>query len=649
MPLSLTLFVTSVLISQPAISPIRQEAAPQEGEAKLIFSATAITAPEDRASSLRLSHIWSRIGAPEPRYVHVPNAVALKRLGFHGLDGFVRWSEVEPIKRDQDPYLFISDACVELATTTGLKPALFLITSPFASSPQWFRDSRQAKLYACLQHNRSTPTLSIWNDLLRGHIDRQIQHVTGRYAENLDLLVLGPAGSYGETAYPSGGGFRMSDSYHQGVHWWCFQPEAREDFRNWLIERHGSVGDVASEWVGDVTGTASIATSPHNFVMLPGEEGYEQYFADAQGLPSNIQRRFLDFARWYSQAMEEHAAFWLERARKHRPNGRIALFAAGNGHPMTGGNLARLVRLASQHRSEVRYWPPSQSPAVLFACASPLVAAAAQYDVPLSLDSSGAAVPSGLGAFLWFAAAYDIHDLATDVVLGAQGGGANEKASIGVEILQRHLREIPSASPRIEVALLTPESVLALEHGRLLEWQGLAARLRDVVDLHLLSESMIRDGALESESRLGIRFLISPPSTIPPSETVDRIAQFVAGGGVWIVPNRSLPPGTMEIVPNVIDEPVIKVGKGYIVPVVEPTGARGQRLSRDIALILKRRDFWEPLEWPSFDTDGVYVTDRADGTVLLFNTLPSRATVKLFGGKRTEELESEELRVVHGP
>ena len=608
-------------------------------EADIIFSASGLV-QADRVSELRLSHAWSTFGKPEPRYVYGPNGLALKRIGFDALDAFIHWSEVEPLARRFDRQYYIADAAIELATRTGLTPSVTLVAAPYISVPEWFRNGPQANFFSSLEHNRNTTTLSLWNPVLTGHYQRLIRGVCEHYGDALENLVLAPSGSYGETAFPSGGGLHLSPNFYQGRRWWCAQPEAREDFRQWLLERHGSLEAVSKSWAGDIRDATAIATAPHNFICLPDEDGFDQYFRDAEGLPAFMQSRFRDFSTWYARAMETHAEFWLQRAAQYRKQGRITLALAGDGHPQTGADLPRLVHLASRHGADVRYAPPGHLPGRIFALAGPVISAARHYGVELELDATGTSVPQGLRSFLWLAAVAPFKTLVSDAVFGSKKPEAVERATLAIDLIREHLTTVPTARPRIEVAVLMPESLLALDHRRLLAWQGFAARLRDVVDLEIFSESLVRDDALAS-----VRFLVSPPQALPDRDTLVQIEAFVNAGGVWIAPTESLPEAFLERLAQDPDNPVAAVESGYVVSV----DARPGRLVREVARVLQTQDAWQPLQWPSWQIDDVFVTVREDESLLLFNTGQRSASVTIPGATEPVLLNAQQLHVHREP
>ncbi len=638
MSFSIASLISLMLVAQPAApQPATGQvlsATPEEAE--LIFSASSLV-QIDRVSDLRLSHTWSTYGRPEPRYLYGPNGLALKRTGFDALDAFVHWSEVEPLARRFDQQFYISDAAIELATRTGLAPSVTLVAAPHISVPEWFRNGPQATFFSSLEHNRNTTTLSLWNPVLTGHYQRLVRGVCERYGDDLENLVLAPSGSYGETAYPSGGGLHLSPNFYQGRRWWCAQPEAREAFRKWLLERHGSLEAVSKAWAGDIRDATAIATAPHNYICLPAEDGYEQYFRDAAGLPPFMQNRFRDFSTWYARAMERHAEFWLQRARQYRKQGRVTLALAGDGHPQTGADLPRLVHLASQYHADVRYAPPGHLPGRIFALAGPVVSAARHYGVELELDATGASVPQGLRSFLWLATAAPSRTLVSDAVFGSKDPRAIDGARFAIELIREHLTSVPTGEPRIEVALLMPESRLALDHRRLLAWQGFAARLRDVVDLEIFSESLVRDDALAS-----VRFLVSPPEALPDPETSAKIEAFVEAGGVWIAPTESLPEPFRDRLAQDPNNPVAGVGEGYVAEV----DARPGRLVREVARVLQTQDLWPPLQWPSWQIDDVFVTVREDDSLLLFNTGQRAASVTIAGATQPVHLDAQALRVL---
>ncbi len=631
-------------LPQGATAELKAEPA----DADLVLNASPLP-DELRVSKLELSHVWSFFGRPQPRYLHYPNVRALSGLGFDGLDAYVHWSEMEPVSRNEAKRFFIADAEIELATMCQLRTGLTVLASPFRSFPDWFLNNPQARFFTSLDNRQETPILSFWNPSLTGHIDRLIGEVSGHYGDALDLLILGPSGSYGDASYPAGGGWYMPRNYNQGLKWWCDQPEARQEFRDWLEKKYGGADGVCDAWVCSATGIESFANAPHNLVSLPGEPGYDQYFQDATGLPVKFQRRFQDFTTWYANALENHVEFWLERARIHRPEGRIAVFMAGEGHPMTGVNFSRLIKLASKYDAEVRFAAPTQNPGRLSAILSQVSAAAAYYKVPLTLDAAGANVPSGLTTFFNMAAMVNAHGLVIDAIFRGSDEAALKDAKQAIEIIKQHLTSVPSAETEVEVAVLLPESALALDHRLLADWQITTARLRDVLDLHVLNEVLIQEGGLKE-----YRFLLSPPLARADDESLKKILEFVDQGGVWIADRSAVTDSIIQEYDQKAENGCQNRGKGFIsllqTATSENPGGAG-RFAPETAQLLQCETRWSSPDTFSLNTDGVFVTKRVDGSWLLWNTLSRKITVKVpeaLAETKQIELQPAELKVLNG-
>ena len=427
--------------------------------------------------------------------------------------------------------------------------------------------------------------------------------------------------------------------------WWCHQTEAREDFRKWLLARYENLDGVCKAWVGSATCEEALASAPHNLISLPGEDGFEQYFSDAEGLPPSHQKRFVDFSTWYAEALEKYVEFWLQRARHHRPKGRIALLLAGDGHPMTGARFPQLVALASRYKAEIRYAPLTQSPARIFAMSSLVTTAARFYHVPLTLDASGCRIPEGLNAIIAYATSLNVQGLSTDAIFRSDTDKGLSEAQIAIDIIRHYLTQISTASPHIETAILLSERQMAVNHRLLLDWQGHTTRLRDTVDLAVFTENLI-----DAETLQGYRFLISPPDALLSDDVLEKVEDFIERGGIWIA-HRSVPPKDFIAQAKLSEtdaKGVYGLGEGFLalVPGEASVNRYGnERFAKDVGKILKRRGPWVPLQFPSLDTDGVFVTQR-DESILVWNTLPTPTRIRLVGLESLLEIGGGEMKSV---
>ena len=153
--------------------------------------------------------------------------------------------------------------------------------------------------------NESVETVSLWrDDYVLAEYKEFMEAFESHFATKVDSiseinLSMGPAGelrypSYnghdkGLTGYPTRGGFQS------------YSEPAKADFRDWAIEKYGSLASVSANWGATLTNVNSInPPSNVNSFINNGDQYNTQYGRD--------------FIRWYHESLMDHGYRMLDNA-----------------------------------------------------------------------------------------------------------------------------------------------------------------------------------------------------------------------------------------------------------------------------------------------------------------------------------------------
>jgi hypothetical protein len=194
--------------------------------------------------------------------------------------------------------------------------------------------------------------------------------------------------------------------------------------------------------------------------------------------------------------------------------------------------------------------------------------------------------------------------------------------TLGAVKLAENLQYITTDKPLIEVAVLFPNTSIALETAVLTAVYSQSSQLRYMLDLDLVDENMIADGALER-----YRFLVVTAGEWLRPLSAAKIIEWIRVGGIFIRKGAlRLAPGgdTTAVVEELCSQEggLRAIGNGYV---LEWRPGKEEFL-KCVAEAVHNRDHEYPwIGIPEIDAvhDGVYATRFAD-RVMYYNSNPSR-------------------------
>ncbi len=595
----------------------------------------------------QVTHLWQTMGWPPSQFLKEERFEMMKFIGITGLVSHVHWSEVEcdgPGDAQFDMYIGLRSALQR----NDLKWTPVLMAHPMYSTPAWFRNSGDSVFLRCLEHDMETPVQSIWNPHLRPHIRRFLRKTAEfchRHRESLGPIRLGFCGKCGEAGFPVEPGLECPDTTHAHPGWWAGDRYARDDFRNWLRQKHGSAENVAAAWGIPHASVDRIATCTGNLISLPGDPLAGEVLGDIEELDEVYQIRFADFVHWYEDSVTNYVRFWLQEARQLFPGARLDIVVPGDEQRERGVNPTALTKAAREFNAGL--WCIAMSDAFLdgFVRSVRLSSAARGYGVPYGTEerilNSEKGVPgrffntlSGGAKGLGFRGLFDI--------ITKYGTASGRDA---LEVYYRYAPLLTRSRPMIRVAVFYPERILRLSSDRKAVYYSWLKRLRDQVEFDVLDETMIADGLLEN-----YRVLIRLPMS-PMDESAEKsVRRFVKNGGVEIV--HASDADTAEMTDEQGRTKTLafrSIEQGYRALYGLPSERDYAEFAERLFVLLEGEGFpWTGMLSPEAERDGVYSTKLADGSVVLYNSLPTETKTGVRFGEESFEVELAplEFRVV---
>jgi len=616
----------------------------QDPNADIEFKRVAVPA------DYQITHLWQTLGYPSSQFLKKQRFEMMKFIGITAVVSYVHWSEVERNGPDDtrfDTYVGLRAALKQ----SGVKWTPVLMANPMYSTPAWFRNSGDSVPLRCLEHDIETPVQSIWNPHLRPHIRRFLRKTAEfchRDRDSLGSIRLGFCGKHGEAGFPVEPGLDCPDSTHAHAGWWAGDEYAREDFRRWLTKKYGSAERVAATWDISIASVGQIATCTGNLISLPNEPLAGKPLGNIEDLDEVYRHRFSDFINWYEESVTDYVGLWLRESRQFFPGDRIDIVVPGDEERERGVDLASLAKTARDFNAGV--WCIAMNDDFLdgFVRTRLLSSAARGYGIPYGteerIQNSERGVPgrffntlSGGAKGLGFRGLFDII--------------TKYSTASGRDALETYYRCVPSlrrSSPAIPVAVFYPGGFLRRSPDHKTVYFAWLKRLRDQVDFDVLDETMIQDGLLKN-----YRVFVCLPMS-PVNERIEEaLRRFVEDGGVEVVHAGQVAPDELT------DErgrtktlSFRSMGRGYRAVYGLPSEQSYADFERRLLLLLDGERFpWEGVLSPDGERDGVYSTRLGDGSIALYNGLPTATgtEIKHNEGSQVLELGPLELRVITEP
>ena len=545
------------------------------------------------------------------------SALLYRSLGVTSVESYVTW---ETCEREAEGKWDWSqwDKQVKILKDAGLKWVPFIILSPAYSTPNWFRAGKEHFPCRCLEHGIDSKIESLWNPNLPKWIDRFIAEFAKRYRDSgvIESVLLGIQGDFGEAIYSvSGGGwtFNVPGEYHNHAGYWCDDPYALADYREFLQGRYKTVAALNKTW-----GAEFKSFEEADF---PGRK--EQLAEFEKSLPPKtpeMRRRWLDFIDWYRAAMTDWSDWRIGTTKKHFPNTPIYLCTGGDAEPHHGSNFAEQCRVAAKHGQGVRITNEASNYAQNFMITRWVAAAGRHYGAFYGFEPAGAEDEKGIVARIYNATASganQLHDY-TPNVTSSESRMAAQRAHF------KYLFRVKN--PMVPVALWYPNVDLTLKWGGFLHK---AAGLRDYTDFDYVDESMLRTGALDK-----YKVLVVIAGPIMETSDARLIAKWLQKGGRMIVmdvPKFESVEGTSEPddILNCWRPDVLSVVGGGLMHRVQGWDGVAAQLGEDL------RHFGLPVY--DLAKDGIFGTQIGPKRFLFLNTTDAEVTLPIRIGDETHQ------------
>lgn len=465
----------------------------------------------------------SPVGAsPDPAFrAAVPSLEELRRLRAAGLDAYedyIAWGMVEPREGEFD-FSHHERVC-RMIGEAGLAYMPYIWCHV---PPAWLRADPRVTLMRCSAHGRSCNMLSIFDPRTIGWYERFYRALHARMGSRTRETYACILGPYGEGNYPLPYADWVLRLGHCHEGFWCGDTHALPAFRDAMRRKYGSVERLNGAWH---TQLASF-----DEVVFPDE-------TTRGSIPSQVRRppwerrRWLDFIRWYHDALIDFAGRSADMAAGVFGRERIAVKPGGNAgwmNPLSWGTYCPgFAKMAGARAMPVQsadsrgaYWADKwSSTACAFYGCEYRTEAAGQLDAREFMKR--AFTDASCGSTRLFTYELDRH------------------LSGSLEVVHLYTGE----RGRTDIALLAPTTTYYL-NGDVMPAVNAGMRLRDFFDYDVLDELLIDDGVLDSRERRGrkgggaarprYRVLVALDCAVVEAAVLERIQAWVRAGGtlVW--------------------------------------------------------------------------------------------------------------------
>lgn len=412
------------------------------------------------------------------------------------------WWELEPQPNALDWTRFELD--LSRIKRAELKTGVFVW---WQYPPPWYAENGKGHArYRCLQHDKDSSILSLWDPKTLDVYDRLYGALAHEFGNALDFIYVGISGDHGEAAYPSGGGHYVFSPEHSHEGLWCGDPRARRSFAEAMYTKYGSLDALNRAW-----GTAFTSWRQDLMPRIP--------------FSVNALVIRCDFMRWYTRALADFTERVCNVFRSHFPKVPAAVPIRPAEETLAAGQVKSLVvKAIAQHGLTARWTgmgslkPFARSNVLARRVATAAHFYGAAYGAEASPDSDVRNVASALyecqanGASL-------VHDEPVNVMRSLD--------------VQRRLRpKLTVEPPRTPLAVFYPVESEMLQTGEssMALFMDRAAELRARADYDVCDSYMIWDDFLQRKTDL---VFLTP--CLVPHYTTRMVVNFIERGGrVWL-------------------------------------------------------------------------------------------------------------------
>ena len=445
-------------------------------------------------------------------------AVMFRSLGVTSIESYVTWESVEGKEKDTWDWSQW-DHQVKILQKYGLKWVPFLIVSPAYSTPGWFRASEEHVPCRCLEHGIDSKIESLWNPYLKAYIRRFLEAFEERYGKTgvIESVLLGIQGDFGEAIYSvSGGGwtFNVPGEYHNHLGFWCGDGYAREDFRQYVQKKYGTVGALNKAWH---TSYSSFGEADYPFNSEAEIKAYRENIFTSP----DTRRRYLDFTDWYRGSMTDLSEWWIKNTREvFGKDTDIYLCTGGHSAAELGGHFADQCRVAAKYGAGVRITNEGSDYALNLTVTRWVASSGKFYGALFGFEPAGTEDFYGIPARIYNATASgadQLHDYNTNVI-------GSEKT---MDQQRKHFKYLFHTKPVVPIALWYPDVQMVMKWDDFLKK---AEGLRDMFDFDFVDESMARRGALGRN-----KVLVIAHGYVMENDVAKKLAAWAKQGGRIIV------------------------------------------------------------------------------------------------------------------
>ena len=457
--------------------------------------------------------------APDPAFrpslPAVENLKVLWEAGLCAYEDYIAWGAVE---REEGKYDFSHhDEVAKRMAEAGLPYVTYIWCHV---PPAWLRNSDRVTRMRCNAHGQppnQSPAghgsgqacnmLSIFDPRTLDWYERFYRALHDHFGDRIALAYACLLGPFGEGNYPLPFASFVVDLGHCHEGYWCGDAYALPAFRKAMGVKYGTVEALNAAWGSHLASLDGIAFPP---------ELAADTQPDFSARPAAERRRWLDFIRWYHQALIDFSGSVIDRVVKIFGRDRVAVKPGGNGgwmNPLPWGTYC-----------------PGFAKTV------------AARKIPAQLaDAKGA-----YWADKWASTAYAFYggeyrtEAAGSLDDSAFMRRAFSDASCGATRLmtyevEKHLPACRKVLPyytgargRTDIALLAPTTMYYLNADVKISIET-GAKLRDVVDYDVLDEQLVLDGALNR-----YRALVAVDCAVVEAEILRKISAWVGKGGILV-------------------------------------------------------------------------------------------------------------------
>lgn len=471
--------------------------------------------------------------------------------GVTSLQSYIYWADVESEKGVYDFSFY--DKLIDKMKKYNLKWTPFIILGPYYSLPEWFRKSEECTFARCCEHHQDSDIASIWNPHLLKYVDTFLKEISTHFNhKDIESVLLGISGNWGESLYPVAGGFiqgEESGHCHPGL--WCADPYAYQDFRGYLEKKYRDISTLNQAWGENFASFSAIdfpdstllvkntikniiltkISSLIGFLGLNNQAKEILFDKQLRTLSPSTIAKSSDHADWYIASMTHYADRWMKLTRQYFPESEINLVSGGDGNPYFGADFTQQMKKAAQYNAGIRITNQDDSYSNSFILTRWVASVAKNYNSYFTTEEALYNTPEGISMRLYDAETSYCNGVYYKTIFDhyVEGGGCQAEPigpGPGGENLKENLKYIQQDKPIVKVALLlaTTTNRLYKHYIHLLFEQ--AKMIRPYIDFDLVCEEMIHDNILANYEYL----MITIPSILQDS-CAEKIIDWQQSGG----------------------------------------------------------------------------------------------------------------------